>query len=1159
MASSDAFYFSEHAVPNPLFEPFRLLSQYGSRLELSAKQLVSRIANTESLPLSSTLQDLVITLSCSRLTDLSIKDRLWPSLGSHLGQGATFVVEQREAMGRRLVAVKHIQRDGFGSWQSSYNGLTGKRLDDVLLEVQVLCHLNTLHHENIVELLGYGWDAGPLPFLVLELADLGSLDAFLQRNELSWSQKELTLIQLASGLELLHACGIIHGDIKLENILVFSKEPDGFVPKYADFGFCLAETLGADAYHGTRVLNPPEIRNLQIKATLQSPYEFEMADVYSYGIAAWEIANDGHRFYTTGPIGIDAEDVGKALAFLFDLDTSKEELLTYGVSFIQGLDLPEAIANPVIEVLTLAIQRDPNSRSSIRDIRQVLDPDDDYEPVIAIPLKQASYSIFDISAAPVPSDVRTELTAALETSSKVRQDEVRALDAFNLAAFSALGFGTLQDDAKSLKYLVEAAKLGHHPALFYCRAFLHNGVLCRDSPNVLEIVDHPFISSPRPLSSMQTDAEAAYQIRLAHAYWLQQSVPKVFLHNDVTIEVLTAETLLTVIAPSLLPELEVELEVDGKLRRRPLLHHLTSIDPELVNELLQRGVDGSVLSANNESLLHVACEHGSLKLAQTLLNLYPHLARKNTVDGLSPLHWLFMFEDSDIPTAAQALGSLAIVHNMISVRFLRGLNLVFSGPPLHWAIMAQNYAAVKAILKLGVDVNKMTYMPPDCLNYPPYAVDVAAALLMPKMIRLLQEHGAQLLHDDQEAAAFNHIGDTLDPFRLWLYHGTNVDMMAQETVKVLLDSSPKPAVSTLEAADISNLISRTSCHTSVLRHFLQLRPSVSTQTLVFAALSYQHDSVNGQEMEIILDYCARSMDEEEFRNGCHEALAICAEDGTVGAAKVILEHLGSDAKAAIDDQGLVHKAAAYDHDDMIELLLAKGGNINLNLDGTPATTAAFSCNRKALKYLLSHGASVVVAGSEERYNVLHDIVSSRNPAYESEPMLKMICEQFTELGKQIVNDYDWRGFTALHKAIICGNLKNVGRLIVDLHAKPLGVRGKNICPIGLVQLCRTYPPWVITQQGERASSTYQTCMNSISEYLQHTIGLTPPTCVVPDDDIMRAWRTPEESQWPQSHGAEDWYMPDVRTDTASERVNWWGVRWRPNLPDVVGSQDRRDL
>ena len=71
------------------------------------------------------------------------------------------------------------------------------------------------------------------------------------------------------------------------------------------------------------------------------------------------------------------QDVSMALTFLSNLDATDEELLNYGVNFIEGLDLPEAIANPFIEVLKLALQRHPESRSSIRDIRQVMDPEDE--------------------------------------------------------------------------------------------------------------------------------------------------------------------------------------------------------------------------------------------------------------------------------------------------------------------------------------------------------------------------------------------------------------------------------------------------------------------------------------------------------------------------------------------------------------------------------------------------------------------------------------------------------------------------------------------------------------------------------------------------------------------------------------------------------------
>lgn len=37
------------------------------------------------------------------------------------------------------------------------------------------------------------------------------------------------------------------------------------------------------------------------------------ADVYCFGMVAWETANDGHRFFTANPISLDAQEVGKAL------------------------------------------------------------------------------------------------------------------------------------------------------------------------------------------------------------------------------------------------------------------------------------------------------------------------------------------------------------------------------------------------------------------------------------------------------------------------------------------------------------------------------------------------------------------------------------------------------------------------------------------------------------------------------------------------------------------------------------------------------------------------------------------------------------------------------------------------------------------------------
>jgi serine/threonine protein kinase len=360
-------------------ESLTLFSVHAFSLDLSPNELFRYMSSkpAKTSPSSSALQDLAIKLACSQLSDMSINQRLWPSSSSQLGIGATFQVESREAKGKKLVAVKHIKRDSADEEQFSYTAPTRERLDDVLLEVQVLLHLKTLQHPNIVEIVGFGWDEGPLPYLVLELADLGSLDKFLNEHELSWSQKELTMIQLASGLEMLHACEIIHGDIKLENVLVFSKEPYGFVAKLADFGFCLANTLGIEVYHGTSVFNPPEMCSGARTSLSNLDYSFEMADVYSYGLVAWEIVNDGGRFYSTSAIGIDPQHSNEALLFLSDLDSTKQELFPYAWKYVESLSLPETLASPLLKILEMSLRRDWGSRSEIREIREVMDLDEE--------------------------------------------------------------------------------------------------------------------------------------------------------------------------------------------------------------------------------------------------------------------------------------------------------------------------------------------------------------------------------------------------------------------------------------------------------------------------------------------------------------------------------------------------------------------------------------------------------------------------------------------------------------------------------------------------------------------------------------------------------------------------------------------------------------
>ena len=61
--------------------------------------------------------------------------------------------------------------------------------------------------------------------LVLEYADSGTLDTYLRKhfNELGWNDKLCLALQLASAVECMHSCDIIHCDLVIINYREFGQ------------------------------------------------------------------------------------------------------------------------------------------------------------------------------------------------------------------------------------------------------------------------------------------------------------------------------------------------------------------------------------------------------------------------------------------------------------------------------------------------------------------------------------------------------------------------------------------------------------------------------------------------------------------------------------------------------------------------------------------------------------------------------------------------------------------------------------------------------------------------------------------------------------------------------------------------------------------------
>ena len=196
-----------------------------------------------------------------------------------------------------------------------------------------------LSHENIVRAFGVGDDDG-VPYIVLEYVEGKTLKDLIQESpggHLSVQQAIGITSQILDALSYAHAHGIIHRDVKPQNVIVTSRGK----AKLADFGIAREVTASTVTFSGKNVIgsvhyiSPEQAKGLAVT---------EESDIYSTGISLYEML--------TGTVPFIGETtVATALMHLSAVPVPPNEL---------NPSVPPALNDIVLR----AIEKDPTMRYS---------------------------------------------------------------------------------------------------------------------------------------------------------------------------------------------------------------------------------------------------------------------------------------------------------------------------------------------------------------------------------------------------------------------------------------------------------------------------------------------------------------------------------------------------------------------------------------------------------------------------------------------------------------------------------------------------------------------------------------------------------------------------------------------------------------------------
>ncbi|EFR03323.1 serine/threonine protein kinase [Nannizzia gypsea CBS 118893] len=569
------------------------------------------------------------------------------------------------------------------------NTAVRRHVRDLITELSVLCHPKLRNHPNIVHLMGWGLDTSiwhQPPFLALEAAD-GDLESILRTQpDLSMTDRQSILLDVANGLDAMHEVGFVHGDLKPSNILIFY--PGGKCRgKLADFGG--GGDLSQDEIirgRGTVGWRAPELRRFHDHGEALDRAFVSAVDVYSYGLLIWSLLCN----LPGPPSGGESHDaVSVALA-------NFEECHQV---------IPESLLHKTKHVILKLLDQDPTRRVTTLqgwmgdgDSEEVDISDLDFDQYVELGpeffSRRFDWEFPDIK--PFLSDPDL-LTPELAFAAFLSHEE------FRLGRFGEISRAVHdpQQKDKILALLDRAAREGVQPAqaiIFRIHEYFQKKI----DPD-LECNRRKWLSDSIHTGALFLTSEV-------------QAIDPVLFNTSVRSfrESGGYNSYYSQLDPDTLAKQVEGYRTSGISPYKPLnprgdciIHVLaSSASPKATLALKDILTPGYVNISNNlrETPLYRACLCGSSETVLFLLSLGADASIHPDSDGPTCLHWLSVFEPLDIPKIAEGLISRGANINSLCTQRIKMFHYPFVlpvGTPLHWAVQFSCAEAVKTLLANG--------------------------------------------------------------------------------------------------------------------------------------------------------------------------------------------------------------------------------------------------------------------------------------------------------------------------------------------------------------------------------------------------------------------------------------------------------------------------